>query len=162
VARPSRGHARPSAQAAGRPLRTQATRREQDCRRPRSGAIAACRSAPLSRPLDPRHGELPVDAVGFELDLVAGLDRREHGRIGHAEHHGHALVHVEFLHRAVTDRDPRPCLIDLGDDAVDELGIGDRGRSEQESDGCRRHELLHCQHLDVIPSARWIPAMGLT
>jgi hypothetical protein len=50
----------------------------------------------LLRLLNFHHGELPIDTIRHETHAVAGLDRIQHRRIGGAEDHGHALVHVEF------------------------------------------------------------------
>src|SRR5579885_1210371 len=70
----------------------------------RSGGETGKRSISLGL-LNLGDDELAVDVLGVELDLVAGLDRREHGRVLHAVDHGHAVIHVEFLHRAVLDGD---------------------------------------------------------
>jgi Peptidase family M28 len=90
--------------------------------------------APSFGLFDPGDGELSVDAVRNELHPVARLDGSQHRGVAGAEHHGHAVLHVEFLERAVLDGDLARRLIDLGDLAVDQVALcGARKRHQ----GCR-------------------------
>src|SRR6266853_1151567 len=68
------------------------------------GAHRACENASL-RLFDLRHGELPVDLIGIELHLVAGLDGFEHRGVLRLVDHGHTLIHSEPLGRAMLDDD---------------------------------------------------------
>ena len=62
----------------------------------------------LARRFELRDGELAVDLLGLEADLVAGLDLVQHGLVLHLEDHRHA-GHVEVLQRAVLERELPGC-----------------------------------------------------
>ena len=112
----------------------------------------------------------PLMRSGIELHLVAGLDGFEHRGIAGAEHHGHAVVHVELLQRTVLDRDLAGRCIDLGDLAVDEIGLRGGAAAQRERQGERRRRPKACGcscgfsfraacHLTttcrVMPASRW-------
>src|SRR6516162_7067331 len=108
---------------------------------------------------DFRDGDLPVDAIGVEPDLIADFDLLEHGRILHAKNHRHPFVHLELFDRAVLTPDFASGFVDLGHLTVDHgsLGQGHAREHDRKNEGAYRSQsyLAHGSSPSFFAHARY-------